>query len=186
MSRGRKPEGPQAMSGAERQARYRARQASRRGSSSRARVSSPDHPRVEERAGRASAQPSPALARGRNRAPHPAGRIRRLARRLAGSHSWQRHRRGSPGHRRPRSRRDRRRRSTPRLRTRLAPRACSPRQIPDHRIAAIRLQPQVSQLSAQVGQFFVSPPAQFRMSLDIFLRGPPGAVFQGVGGDIIA
>jgi hypothetical protein len=161
MSRGRKPEGPQAMSGAERQALPRSSCPCRRGLRSRARVASPDRPRVEQRAGRAPGEPAPALARGHNRAPHPAGRIRRLARRLAGGDSRQRHRRSPPGHRRPGPRRDRRHRSTARLRTRLALQARTCRRKPAFCLPTvgcaslrnakrpIRLQPQVSQRSAK-------------------------------------
>ena len=114
MPRGRRPAGEQAMTGAERQARYRARQDVDA-------APSPAHPPDRDQAAHGHRPSRPRRWRAAVAELVVAGRIRRLARCLARSHPRRRHRRGSPGDCRPRPRRDPCHRTPARLRARLTP-----------------------------------------------------------------
>src|SRR5882724_12149008 len=114
MPRGRQPDGKRAMTGAERQARYRARHAV-------ATTPSPAYPpRPDQATDRHRPSRAEAPARRSGRAGRPAGRICRLARGPARSDPPGRHRRGPAGHRRSRPRRHPRHRTPAWLRAQLA------------------------------------------------------------------
>jgi len=123
--RGRKPQGARALTGAERQARYRQRQADNRAGAGAAPAPA-DPPR----------QSTAAMACRRRHPPGATGRICGVARGIARSDARQRHRRGLASDRRSRSRRSGQHRAAAWLWTRLT--------VQCHTGTAVPLQPPIT------------------------------------------